>query len=204
MMLPYGGIRHDVLLNSTSGIARMLYETINNHHRHITQLTARYTPLSGTGLHDRLGLVLFDSPITQAYIHARDGREGQSTLMVECDDARAFSHIQPVPSLPWPAMSCTWGGKTQGGPHVMKTSKDYMIASSINIIAISSRRGAGHGSESTSTSMLAVLSRSEHPQYRCAFPPIARPSRHDAVTPRSRRFKSGFGVAGWLAGSQGS
>lgn len=121
-MLPQGKVVREVVLGS-NGIAQHLKKEA------IVIDTSSSSPYDTRSLGADLkaqGLVLIDSPVTQAHLHDTD--TGDATLMVGCDDKAAFDKALPV--LQAMAKYVFHMGKLGAG-HAMKTLNNYVSAASI-------------------------------------------------------------------------
>lgn len=121
-MLPQGKVVREVVLG-TDGIAAHLKKGT------IVIDTSSSSPYDTRSLGKDLaaqGLVLLDSPVTQAHLHDTD--TGDATLMVGCDDQAAFDRALPV--LQAMAKYVFHMGKLGAG-HAMKTLNNYVSAASI-------------------------------------------------------------------------
>ncbi|KPI42260.1 2-hydroxy-3-oxopropionate [Cyphellophora attinorum] len=121
-MLPQGKVVREVMLGS-DGIAQGLKKDA------IVIDTSSSSPYDTMSLGADLkvqGLVLIDSPVTQAHLHDTD--TGDATFMVGCDDQAAFDRALPV--LQSMAKYVFHMGKLGAG-HAMKTLNNYVSAASI-------------------------------------------------------------------------
>jgi 3-hydroxyisobutyrate dehydrogenase-like beta-hydroxyacid dehydrogenase len=121
-MLPQGKVVREVLLG-TNGIAQHLKRDA------IVIDTSSSSPYDTISLGADLkaqGLVLIDSPVTQAHLHDTD--TGDATFMVGCDSRPAFNLALPV--LQSMAKYVFHMGNLGAG-HAMKTLNNYVSAASI-------------------------------------------------------------------------
>jgi 3-hydroxyisobutyrate dehydrogenase-like beta-hydroxyacid dehydrogenase len=121
-MLPQGKVVREVLLGA-EGVAKGLRAGT------IVIDTSSSSPYDTRSLGEELeqiGILLIDSPVTQAHLHDTD--TGDATLMVGCNSTEAFSKALPV--LQAMAKYVFHMGKLGSG-HAMKTLNNYVSAASI-------------------------------------------------------------------------